>query len=728
MRNFGFIFLVLGLLISTVYGQTKDVNRVTGKVQEPSGDPIPQATVSVHPLGVEVNSDDEGNFVLTLPEGTYTVFVEAPGFEIRGETITTKKEPLHLNMVLHPKHLQFEEIVIGTEDSSGASVSSPSTSIQPAKEASPTSVLDAVQDIPSVAPLGQGGLFQVPSIRGSARERTILLFESVRITSERRTGPSFSFVDALFLDRIDVTRGPAPVLYGSNGESGLIHAFALEPSSTSSSVTFRTGYQSNLDENWQALTYKDGTDRFQYVLGAVRRESGDFESGDGQEFPSSFKRLNFLAKGRWFSDAGTLTFLVLPTWTQDIEKASSDAVTSPTLYPEENHQIYAVDWQNPLLKGVYDFQVQAWLHPNDLIARDENVSNGVVTARNIVFNDTDDFGVRFRVGRAALGNWRFWTGVDYFARANVNARQESFEPSLSEAGFDQTGSFFSIKDGSYNITGLFLTSSVNLGKMLTNGGLRLQRVHTANHAEDTISDSEYGWSGNFGGDFPLNSNWDVVWNVGRGLRPATISEKFFTGETGRGSITGNPKLKTESNFEFDGGIRYHRDRKFAAFYLFRNDVEEFIARVRLADGSFTYQNLQDVVIYGIEGEGYYDFNTVRIYSNFHVIRGHDGNGADINDIPPSRMIAGLQYSPQDFWWNGSVELVRQFEKTDSGPDEAARDAALILNTKMKFFLNDNLSFFVSGFNLTNETYFDSADNRAPLAYGRSFSIELLTQF
>jgi iron complex outermembrane receptor protein len=370
--------------------------------------------------------------------------------------------------------------------------------------------------------------------------------------------------------------------------------------------------------------------------------------------------------------------------------------------------------------------VQGWFHPNSLITRDERVTEGVVTSRNVVFNDTDDFGIRFRIGRAAFETWRFWTGVDYFARANVNARQEAFLP--SSTGFDLTDSFFSIRNGSYNITGLFFTSSGTVGKMITNGGLRLQRVHTANHVTDTVSDSEYGWSGNLGGDLPLNSNWDVVWNIGRGLRPATISERFFTGETGRGSIAGNPNLKTESNLEIDGGIRYHQDRKFAAFYLFRNDVEEFIARVRLDDESFTYENLQDVVIYGIEGEGYYDLNPFRLYANFHVIRGHDGDDIDINDIPPSRMIAGLQYSPQKAWWNGSVEAVRQFEKTDAGPDEEARDAAFLLNAKLKFFLNDHLSFFVSGFNLTNETYFDSADNRAPLAYGRSFSIELLTQF
>jgi hypothetical protein len=323
--------LLFFLVITAVFAAEKEVV-VNGKIQGLDGTPIPQAEISVLPLELSTSSNSEGEFVLQIPPGTYTLIIEAPGYEVRGESITPKDQNLSLNFVLQPKHLQFEEIVIASEETSDVSPSSPSSSIDPERQSSPASVLESVKDVPGVAPLGQGGLFQVPSIRGAARERTILLMESVRVTSERRTGPSFSFVDSNLIERIHVTRGPAPVLYGSNGETGLIQAFALEPTATEPTTDFRTGYQSNINENWQSLSFKDGSERFQYVFGVARRESGDYESGDREEFSSGYTRINLLAKGRWFTDAGTLTLMVLPAWTNDIEKASSDATTRPTLY------------------------------------------------------------------------------------------------------------------------------------------------------------------------------------------------------------------------------------------------------------------------------------------------------------------------------------------------------------------------------------------------------------
>ena len=703
---------------------------VVGSVKEHRGLPVSNATISIDQAEISTETDQDGNFSLRLPSGTYTIIVEAAGYEVLGQSFTTDdSQSMQLEFSLMPKYLAFEEIVVGSEASEGSvSISSPTTVVDPERHSRSSSVLSSVTDVPGVAPLGQGGLFQVPSIRGAARERTILMLESVRITSERRTGPSFSFVDPLMLERISITRGPAPVLYGSNGETGLIQSTLLEPNSTSSDIAFQTGYLSNINENWQALSFKDGTESFQYSLGAARRESDTFESGDGQEFSSGYTRVNLLAKGRWFTDAGTLTFLVLPSWTDDIEKASSDAATRPTLYPEERHQVYTIDWQNRLLQGLYSYQIQAWYHPNRLITQDSQLTeDGALTSRNLVYNDTDDYGIRFRFGRTFAENWTLWTGVDHFGRTNVNARQESFAP--TETGdLELVNSFYSIQNGSYSDTGLFLTGNGNLGKLITNYGVRIQRVATENHIGQEISDSENSWSGNFGASYPFTQNWDAIFNIGRGIRPATISEKFFTGETGRGSITGNPNLVTESNLEVDGGVRYHRGNGFAGLYVFHNDIDEFIARVRIADGSFTYFNLPEVQIYGIEGEGYYRWDAFRFYGNFHSIVGHDGLDLDINDIPPSRVVGGIEYLTSGGRWSASMEVVRQFEKSDPGPDELLREAAWVLNAKTEVGLLENLRIRVSGLNLTNETYFDSADNRAPLAWGRSLGAELLVDF
>lgn len=723
-RTLGWVVLCLFAGMEAFADDTK----LTGTVTLPGGKPVKDAIVSIDSERVSARTDEEGKYTIVVPKGAYTIIVEAPGCETHGESVSTgDNDQLQLDFLLQFRNLRFEEIVVGaTEVDSVVSVSSPTSSIEPAKQAKTSSVLAAVTDIPGVAPLGQGGLFQVPSIRGAARERTILLLESVRVTSERRTGASFSFVDPLFMERLNVTRGPAPVMYGSNGETGLIQATVLEPDSTELIGGFRAGYLSNSGENWQVLSLKDGTNKLQYSLGIARRQGGDYKAGDGQGYPSGFTRVNLFGKARWFTDAGTLTVTVMPTWTNDIDKASIDAATRPTLYPEERHQVYMADWQNSLFEETFGYQVQAWLHPNSLVTQDDRVVDGTITSRNIVFNDTDDFGVRFRVGRSLVETWRFWTGVDLFARRNIDARQDSYAPSAS--GFVPTDRFYSISNGSYTDTGLFLTASGTLGKMMTDVGLRIQRVQVGNQAGTEVSSSENNWSGNFGASYAFSTDWDGVFNLGRGIRPATVSELFFTGETGRGSITGNPSLVTESNLEIDGGIRFHRGKGYAGFYLFRNKIDQFIARVRVEGDSFTYVNLPEVAIYGVEGEAYYGWNSFGFYGNFHSIQGHDGQDLDVNDIPPSRLIAGIEYEPDASRWLGSIEFVTQFKKSDPGPDELSRDSAFVVNAKAQYAITDSLKIRVDALNLNNGTYYDSADNRAPLAIGRTVGMELLVGF
>lgn len=698
--------------------------KVTGKVKQPTDAPVPDAMITVKETGISVRSGTNGEFELSLSPGTYTIFVEAVGFEVHGESLRAQPEKaVHLEVLLARRPFQFEELVYASEDSSGTSVSSPTTFVNPQKQVAPPSVLDAVTDVPGVAAVGQGGLFQVPAIRGASRERILLMLEGVRITSERRTGPSFSFVEPLLLERLAVTRGPAPILYGSNGESGLIQAFVIEPSEKKLKTSFQSGYQTNSAENWQVLTLKDGTDRFQYALGFGRRSASDYEAGNGQAFPAGFSRYNLVAKGRYVTSSGLFSFLVLPSWTNDIEKSSNDFQIRPTLYPEERHQIYLADWQSVLFHGTYDLQGQVWYHPSSLITRDDRVTNGVITSRAEVFNDTDDYGVRFRAGSNFAENWQFWAGFDFFGRGDVNAREKDY--ARTESGLVPTQEFFSIRNGSYRDTGIFATANGRFGTLVTNTGIRFQRVASSNNAGERVSASEYSWSGNLGLSYPLNSHWDATLNLGRGIRPATLSEKFFTGQTGRGSVTGNPDLKTESNFELDGGARFHRSNAFAGVYLFRNRIHDFIDRVSTTGEAFTFVNQADVTIKGLELEGFYSYFPFRFYGSFHKIVGSDQSDSDINDIPPTRLLTGIEYEDRKSRWSGSFEMIRQFEKSDPGPVENPLEAALLVNLKASFKVSRNVAFGVSGSNLTDEVYFASADDRAPYSPGRTFGLELI---
>ncbi|HJZ11035.1 MAG TPA: TonB-dependent receptor, partial [Acidobacteriota bacterium] len=586
-----------------------------------SGIPIPLATITVEQLQLNVSSDSSGNFSLSLPAGKYTFIFGAEGYQTIGQDISVGDKQPFLEVALPPKTLQFEEIVTAEEESgSASSVSAPSSTIKPENKQSPSSVLETVQDVPGVAALGQGGLFQVPSIRGAARERTLLLFDSVRITSERRTGPSFSFVDPLLMDSIEVFRGPAPVLYGSNGETGVIQAFSREPEAGISQTFLHTGYKSNSKENWQAVGYSDGKGNLNYVASFVRRESGDYETPDGQALPSQYKRYNLMAKARWFSANGTLTLLFLPSLTEDIDKTSTDFATRPTLYPRETHQIYFADWQNSLWNGAYDFQAQGWFHPSSLKTIDFRLENGALQERNEVLNETHDYGAHFRIGKTIEG-WKLWTGLHLVGRADVDARQQTFEPSNGDLVL--VDDFFSLKDARRKDVGIFLTGSGPLGKFLANAGVRLNRISMSNEAGDFAPATDYNWTAFLGVSYPLSFYLDAIFNVGRGVRPATLSEKFFTGETGRGSIAGNPNLLSESNLELDGGLRFHSSSARAGIYLFRNDISDYIERIRIEDDQFTFANQSGVTVWGIEGEAFVQWQQYLVYGNFHRIEGEN---------------------------------------------------------------------------------------------------------
>ena len=94
-----------------------------------------------------------------------------------------------------------------------------------AEDAEPIQVLE---NVPGVSKVSEGQA-AVPAIRGLARGRTLILIDGARVTSERRAGPSATYLDPFGLEGIQVSRGPGSVAYGSDAFGGVIHARTRRP-------------------------------------------------------------------------------------------------------------------------------------------------------------------------------------------------------------------------------------------------------------------------------------------------------------------------------------------------------------------------------------------------------------------------------------------------------------------------------------------------------------------
>ena len=205
--------LVLFLAISASAGAFE------GRVVDVNGDAIAGAEVAVLGRAGSARTDPNGGFVWTpdpptpfevlviLPNGTYMAPVLVAEIPPEG-IVTVRVEPLLAESVM---------VTSGAAPNIDAPPGSATTSV-PQEDIAvrhPVTLTDVIAVIPGASSLSDLHA-SVPSLRGLARGRTLLLIDGARVTTERRAGPSATFLDPFFLDGVEVARGPGSVGYGSD--------------------------------------------------------------------------------------------------------------------------------------------------------------------------------------------------------------------------------------------------------------------------------------------------------------------------------------------------------------------------------------------------------------------------------------------------------------------------------------------------------------------------------
>ena len=129
-----------------------------------------------------------------------------------------------------------EVVVVGSRRTSAPGRASSRVERQDIEERLPRSAPDALRYEPGVyvqqSAHGQGS----PYIRGRTGQQTVVLFDGIRLnTSTWRQGPNqyFFTVDSAAVRSIEVTRGGASTLFGSDAIAGVIEARPLEPTARS---------------------------------------------------------------------------------------------------------------------------------------------------------------------------------------------------------------------------------------------------------------------------------------------------------------------------------------------------------------------------------------------------------------------------------------------------------------------------------------------------------------
>jgi len=682
---------------------------VRGRVETRTGVPIENALAKDVRTAAEVRTDHQGRFKLACELPCPLLFSHPRFLERRIEARDAASE---LVVSLEPKREVYEEIVVTAQRGGGdafAPVAIASTLIHAEERAAaPSTLVELVEGAPGVAENGQGGIFQTFSIRGVARQRVLTLVDGMRVTGERRAGVSTSFLDPLLVGSVDVLRGPSSTYYGSGALGGVVQVFARDFEKLHLSL----GYDGWGDETYQVLGWGGGA----WSLGLAHRtrsndtvssggSRGETAGVDSTEINDHFTQVSASLSRRWERGGYALRVQALPSHGDDIGKANTDFPERTTNYPEESHLLVKLDVTAPS-----GWSLDVWAHPNGFTTE---VTRG--SELNVVQNDAFDLGMSFERPMALAGKLSGRYGFDYVGRRGVEAL-ESDEDLVTGARTEQR-----TLDGEQDEAAAFASLSRSWGRAVFQGGLRATWQRQSNVGWPGREDSAV--TGFLGVVRPVG-RVELVANVGTGLRLPDLSERFFTGTTGRGQVLGNPDLDPESSWNVDLGLRWYGRRLFFAAHVFRLRIDDYVERVDLEDETRTFVNLSSGTVEGLELEGFYELSERVLLSwSGHLQDGEDVGAAPLADVPADRVGMTLQW--RQGRWESRLTCQLRARKDDPGSGERAIPGAELLSAALKIRLAGDWTLVVRGRNLLDEVYWNVADDKATFAAGRSLGLGLV---
>jgi len=227
-------FIACCLLNSALAQQGKISGTVTG-----SGNRVVAATVTIRLPNTTVISDSTGHFHFTnIPHGNYTIEVSAVNFIKYTGKVSVKQSVTMLNIALAENDNMMGEVVISGTMKPISKMASPI----PVEVYSPSyfkknptpNIFESLQMVNGIQPQLNCNVCNTGDIHINGMEGpyTMILIDGMPIVSSLSTVYGLAGIPNSMVKRIEIVKGPASTLYGSEAVGGLINIITKDASSS----------------------------------------------------------------------------------------------------------------------------------------------------------------------------------------------------------------------------------------------------------------------------------------------------------------------------------------------------------------------------------------------------------------------------------------------------------------------------------------------------------------
>lgn len=626
------------------------------------------------------------------------------------------------------------------------------TSEQIQQDAGATTIADLLEStVPGIRVNNDGGQgIDRIKIRGENSFRTVVMIDGQRISEQKSMSGVPLLIDPSQVERIEVIRGPASVLYGSDAIGGAINIITkkggTKPIEGSVSIGFNS---SNNGKDGSAQIY-GGTNDWKYRIGAAASANDNLDTPLG-EMPNTDSKTK--------SANAFLSYDIDPNKTvgvsfnyHDLEFMSAD-YTSPGFYvdvPEWERMRGAAfaEFKN-ISENFVRLRLDTAIESNKKQMQNHVVMFGPYMLDNFADNKltTSSFNAQTDW---QIGNAHYLIAGYEFSHDNLEAKSEAVGkvPSIVPGvGMVPTSYNKAEKYDGYQMRhAVFATMETTLAEdWVFNYGARYTWISNDIDIHNElagIKDHRDGNDGkvvfNVGASYKGFENLALRANWSQGYRYPLLQELYIDTSMGSmGTTYANPDLKPETSDNFEIGARYSSGIIRVDAAIFYSDADDYITTVAIDENNSRYTNVGKAKTIGFELDAGVQLGDFEPYTVLTILRReYEENGVETTKTGTPKVTAryGVRYNTE---YNGALWRADAYAVTQSATeslDVSDPDAEVIsyggattfnLTGGVSFGPDNAYSFDAGFYNIGDKAY---QNNGAIYEAGRHFAVKLNAKF
>jgi iron complex outermembrane recepter protein len=674
------LIILLSILNQTILRASSIEGRV---LDGRTGKPLVGANIIIDENNRGTASDRNGYFKIErLTDGTYTLRVQYVGYATVTKTILLPAAPF-MEIELEERILEIDEVLVTTSPLGNAVGYQPAQSLsgELLQRRTATSIGEMLENTPGLAMRSFGSAPARPVIRGLDGDRVLVLENSERMGDLAETAADHAIaLDPLSVDKIEVVRGPASLLYGSSALGGVINVFNEDiprywTHGTSGTLAFHGASMNKTGAGFARFLYGGehwvSTGRISY------RSAGNIRTPEGS-LPGTFLRNFTSGAGAGYSNDmihGGLTFGYL-----NKVYGLPDAIDAPSEDVE-------IRMERSSTQGRLHHKLSGFLHDVELrlggaryahreiqILRDqEGVKDEFVGLRFTQSTLTSTITTRHRGGGSLPEGM---LGLNFLHRSLKVGGEEALTPDARST----TAAAFIYEEMPVRENIIFQAG----GRIETHSISAVSNERFPDAGEERTTTT---FSGSFGINYRPADLLELGFQLARAHRTPSVEELFSDSpHLGTGAYEiGDPTLRNETGFGVDLLARFSTRAFQAEIAGFMNRIDHYIflrsiGEIHEPSGLPVYVYESDNVLLAggeitLKGS---PTDYLNVETHVSYVRGsrRDAAKTHLPFMPPLRGFLSVMYDSPSWWIGGTVDRANAQTRVDE--NEKTTDGYVLL--------------------------------------------------